>query len=117
MLMQAQAAPGSAPMNLGPHANFIVAAYGAAALVLVALIAWIALDYRAQRRALGELESRGVTRRSRREAGMTLASDRPPPTAGAGCWLFISAAGVPGAGGAVPVPARQRRSVAACRRR
>ena len=51
-------------MNLGPHAAFIVAAYGAATLILVALIVWIALNHRAQRRALGELESRGVTRRS-----------------------------------------------------
>ena len=36
MLMQAQAAPGSAIMNLGPHADFIVAAYAIAALVVVA---------------------------------------------------------------------------------
>ena len=51
-------------MNLGQHAAFIVAAYGAAILILLALIAWIVLDYRMQQRALGELESRGVTRRS-----------------------------------------------------
>ena len=51
-------------MNLGPHANFILIAYGAAALILAVLIAWVALDHRAQRRALDELEARGVTRRS-----------------------------------------------------
>ena len=51
-------------MNLGQHAAFIVMAYGAAMLILAALIAWVALDHRAQRRALGELEARGVTRRS-----------------------------------------------------
>ena len=35
-------------------------------LVVVGLIAWVALDYRAQRRQLGDLEARGVTRRSER---------------------------------------------------
>ena len=52
--------------NLGPHAGFIVAAYAIAALVLAALIAWVALDYRAQRRQIATLEARGVTRRSER---------------------------------------------------
>ena len=51
-------------MDLGPHANFIIAAYVIAALVLVALIAWVFADYDAQRRLLGDLEARGVTRRS-----------------------------------------------------
>ena len=55
-------------MNLGPHAAFIVAAYGMAAAILIALVAWIALDHRAQQRALGELEARGVARRSDRTA-------------------------------------------------
>jgi heme exporter protein D len=54
-------------MNLGQHAGFIVAAYSVAALVLAALIGWIALDYRAQRTLLDELEARGVRRRSRRK--------------------------------------------------
>jgi heme exporter protein D len=57
-------------MNLGPHAAFIAAAYGIAALVVVALVAWIALDHRAQKRALGDLEARGVTRRSERAIGI-----------------------------------------------
>jgi heme exporter protein D len=35
--------------------------------VVVALIAWVVLDYRTQRRVLGDLEARGVARRSRRE--------------------------------------------------
>ena len=52
--------------GLGPHVSFIVAAYSAAAVVLIALIAWVALDYRAQRRKIAELEARGVTRRSER---------------------------------------------------
>lgn len=51
-------------MNLGPHAAFIFAAYGIAAAVLAALIAWVMLDHRAQRRALDDLEARGFTRRS-----------------------------------------------------
>jgi heme exporter protein CcmD len=51
---------------LGPHVDFIVAAYMAATIVVVALIAWVWSDYRAQRRALGELEKHGVKRRSRR---------------------------------------------------
>ena len=46
------------------HAGFIVASYAAAAIVVVALIAWVMLDFRAQRRNLAELEARGVTRRS-----------------------------------------------------
>ena len=53
-------------MNLGPHADFIVAAYAVTAFVLAALIAWIVLDYSAQRRILGDLEDSGVTRRSSR---------------------------------------------------
>jgi heme exporter protein D len=51
-------------MNLGPHAAFIVASYGCAVLVVGALVGWVMLDYRAQRRMLGDLEARGVTRRS-----------------------------------------------------
>lgn len=53
-------------MNLGPHADFIVAAYAVTVFVLAALIAWIVLDYSAQRRILGDLEDSGITRRSRR---------------------------------------------------
>jgi heme exporter protein D len=53
-------------MNLGPHADFIVAAYGIAVLVVAALIGWVALDHRAQRRSLERLEARGITRRSER---------------------------------------------------
>ena len=51
-------------MNLGPHAFFIVSAYMAAALIVGAMIAWVVLDHRRQARALAELESRGITRRS-----------------------------------------------------
>lgn len=55
-------------MSLGPHADFILAAYAVAAVVIGAMIAWVVLDFRAQRRALADLETRGVTRRSERAA-------------------------------------------------
>ena len=50
---------------LGNHGGFILAAYGIAALVIVALFVIIIVDGRAQRRQLAELEARGVRRRSR----------------------------------------------------
>ena len=53
-------------MNLGPHADFIIASYAVTVFVIGSLIAWIALDYSAQRRILGNLEDQGVTRQSRR---------------------------------------------------
>ena len=53
-------------MNLGPHADFIVAAYAIAAVVIASLIAWVVLDHRAQKRSLAQLEARGATRRSER---------------------------------------------------
>ncbi len=76
-------------MDLGPHANFILAAYGIALLVLLVLIAWIALDYRLQRRRVAELESQGITRRSvqakvearvlHERPRMSVAPDSPAP--------------------------------------
>jgi len=51
-------------MDLGPHANFIIAAYVIAALVIIGLIVWVELDNRAQRRHLKNLHAQGVTRRS-----------------------------------------------------
>jgi heme exporter protein D len=53
-------------MNLGPHADFIVAAYAVTAFVVAGLIAWVVLDHSAQRRVLADLETRGVTRRARK---------------------------------------------------
>ena len=53
-------------MTLGPHADFIVAAYAVTLFVVAALIAWVTLDYWSQRRILGDLQERGVTRRSQR---------------------------------------------------
>jgi heme exporter protein D len=53
-------------MNLGPHADFIIASYAVTVFVVAALVAWVTLDYSAQRRVLGDLEGRGIMRRSRR---------------------------------------------------
>jgi heme exporter protein D len=55
-------------MNLGPHAAFILASYGAAAILLAALALWVWCDYRAQSQALATLEAKGVKRRSDRGA-------------------------------------------------
>ena len=54
-------------MSLGPHGDFIVAAYAMTLFVVAALISWVVLDYVAQRRILGDLEERGLTRRSQRK--------------------------------------------------
>ena len=51
-------------MNLGPHAFFIVSAYGVAALIVAVMIGWVVLDHRRQARVLADLEARGITRRS-----------------------------------------------------
>jgi len=51
-------------MDLGPHAPFIVGAYVIATAVVAALIAWVTADHAAQKRALADLERRGITRRS-----------------------------------------------------
>jgi heme exporter protein CcmD len=43
---------------LGPHTAFILGAYGVTAAGIFALVVWIALDYRAQRHSLDDLEAR-----------------------------------------------------------
>lgn len=55
-------------MSLGPYASFIITSYLAAAVVVVILIAWVAIDYRNQKRRLRELEESGIARRSGRSA-------------------------------------------------
>ena len=47
------------------HAGYILASYAVTALVVGGLILRAVLDQRAQRRALSDLEARGVGRRSR----------------------------------------------------
>ena len=51
-------------MSLGPYTTFIVTSYLVVFVVVTMLIAWIAVDYRRQKKRLNELESGGITRRS-----------------------------------------------------
>lgn len=60
-------------METTAHIDFIAAAYAAAVIVVGALVAWVALDYRVQTRKIAELEMQGITRRS------DTASGRPAP--------------------------------------
>ncbi|HKG99873.1 MAG TPA: heme exporter protein CcmD [Bradyrhizobium sp.] len=55
-------------MSLGPYATFIVTSYLLVTGVVLTLIAWIAFDYRRQKRRLRELDASGVLRRSGRGA-------------------------------------------------
>jgi heme exporter protein D len=51
-------------IDLGPHAAFIVAAYGVTLVAVTALAAFIVADDRKQRRLLAGLERQGIRRRS-----------------------------------------------------
>jgi heme exporter protein D len=53
-------------MSLGPYTTFIVTSYLVVLAVVVLLIAWIAIDYRRQKKRLAELETGGIVRRSAR---------------------------------------------------
>jgi heme exporter protein D len=48
------------------HLGFVLAAYGVAAVALVGLVAAILIDQRVQKKALRDLEKRGMRRRSER---------------------------------------------------
>jgi heme exporter protein D len=50
--------------DLGPHAIFILAAYGVTFVAVAALACFIVSDDRKQRRLLAALERQGITRRS-----------------------------------------------------
>ena len=47
------------------HAFYIGMSYGLTGLIVAILIGWIALDGRARKREMAELEASGVRRRSR----------------------------------------------------
>lgn len=51
-------------MDLGPHAAFIWASYGAFALIIGLLIGWTLYDGRRQANALADADRRGLRRRS-----------------------------------------------------
>ena len=61
------------------HLPFIVGSYVAAFVIVGGLTAWVMIDLRTQRRALVELEMRGLTRRSasaQAERPMTEANEK-----------------------------------------
>src|SRR5262249_21274246 len=58
-------------MSLCPYAFFILGAYCVAALIIAPMVAWVAIDYRRQSRAIADLEARGTTRRSGRPGEVT----------------------------------------------
>lgn len=64
-------------METPAHWGFIATAYGATMLAMAGLILRAVLDHHAQRRALAELETSGLTRRSD-------AARRPFPASEAG---------------------------------
>jgi len=53
-------------MDLGPHAAFVWASYGAVTVVLALMVLWLVLDGRRQQRLIDELAARGIRRRSER---------------------------------------------------
>jgi len=55
--------------DLGPHAAFILAAYGFTFAAVAALAFFIVADDRKQRRRLADLEAKGIRRRSANSAG------------------------------------------------
>jgi heme exporter protein D len=59
--------------DLGPHAIYIIAAYGVTLLALAVLAFAVIEDDRKQRRILAELEAKGIRRRS---AGKTKRTKR-----------------------------------------
>ncbi|MCF1505370.1 heme exporter protein CcmD [Afifella sp. H1R] len=52
------------------HLPFILAAYGASALVLIGLVVWVVADTRIQKRRLNELEKAGPRRRRSTTQGL-----------------------------------------------
>jgi heme exporter protein D len=54
--------------DLGPHASFIVGAYGVTVIAVTALVLAIVADDRHQRHMLAELERKGIRRRSAKSA-------------------------------------------------
>ena len=68
LMLQSRKRPG-ADHEPWSTATFIPGAYGAAALIVIAMVAWVVIDHWRQARALAELEARGVTRRSSESPG------------------------------------------------
>ena len=101
-------------MNLGPHADFIIAAYGVAALVIAGLtIAWVEFDNRALRRQSKELAERARRDKAARAHPHGARRRTVPPCVAAPADRGPPLDRLSGAGRVVPVPARRRRSIAA----
>ncbi|WP_072396103.1 heme exporter protein CcmD [Hyphomicrobium sp. CS1GBMeth3] len=56
-------------MDLGPHAAFIWASYGAFVVIVGLLIGWTLFDGRRQANALADADRRGLRRRSAQSSG------------------------------------------------
>ena len=65
--------------DLGPHAVFILSAYGVTFVVIAALALAVVEDNRKQRRILADLERRGIRRRSATTAAKSKAGAAPKP--------------------------------------
>ncbi len=67
--------------DLGPHADFILAAYGVTLIAVTALVLAIVADDRHQRHVLAELEKKGIRRRSAKASDALPAARKPEPQA------------------------------------
>jgi heme exporter protein D len=65
--------------DLGPHAVFIIAAYGVTFAAVAALALFIVADDRKQRRLIADLEVRGIRRRSASAGTAAKSARRPRP--------------------------------------
>ena len=65
--------------DLGPHASFIVAAYGVTVVAVGALLIATLEDDRKQRRLLTDLERKGIRRRSAAKPAAPLSKPAAPP--------------------------------------
>ncbi len=52
----------------GDHATYIVPAYAASALVIIALVIWLRLQFSSRKNELAKLEQAGIKRRADRSA-------------------------------------------------
>jgi heme exporter protein D len=64
-------------IELGPHASFILAAYGVTFVAIAGLVLVTVGDDQKQRRLLAELERQGIKRRSAAKAPPKTAASKP----------------------------------------
>lgn len=68
-------------IELGPHASFILAAYGVTFVAVAGLVLVTVGDDQKQRRLLAELERQGIKRRSAAKAPPKATTSKPARTA------------------------------------